>query len=183
MKRILNTLSTPMRVAIFGSLIVAVILILFLGASYQRQRARTSLQENMGAMRENLDTLREVDRQRMQSLQEELEEAREDVAALRESFPQVGAPFAIYRQSYQFASQNDLDLISISLSGRDNLSTPTGSLLARNYTLTLEGPVGACVLFLNNLEQAGQGTLIIDNINITPPEETCVLDVQTYAGQ
>ena len=183
MRRILNALSTPMRVAIVGSLVVAVILLLFLGAAYQRERAQQTLQENVESMRENLATLREVDRQKMQSLQEDLGDAKEEVAALRESFPEVGAPFAIYRQSYKFASRNRLALQSISLADTDILSTPTGSLRARNYSLSLEGSVGACILFLDDLEQAGQGTLIIDNINITPPEETCVLDVKVYAGQ
>lgn len=183
MRRFLQSITTPTRVAIAGSLIVAVINLVFLGATFQRRNAVATLRENIASLEENIQVLQEVDQERVQTLQEELDAAKEDLEQLRNAFPELGAPFAMYDQGMTIATQNQLTLNNIALQSEEKIESPTGPLQAKTFSLNLEGTLGQCIRFIRDVEQAGQQTLVIENISISPGNNSCSLDIRAFGLQ
>jgi hypothetical protein len=183
MKTTFYSLNTPTRIAIFGSLVFAVLNLIFLGATYQRRTAAESLQKNIRAMEDNLIILKQIDEDRLDSLRTELEQAQKRVTELENSFPDLGAPFAIYPQGKNLATQSQMELIGISLLNIDRKESPSGPVQVKEYFLELKGNMANCLMFLDRLEEAGQQTLSIENISISAQEETCELEVQAVGFQ
>lgn len=183
MRKMLKSLTTPTRIAIFGSLIFAVLHIILLGAVYQRRSAAETLQEDRRTMEENLSVLEQIDEQKLSTLQSELESAQEEAENLRNAFPELGAPFAMYPQGKVFATRSKMELVSIALLSKDLKDSPSGPIQMKQYFLELEGNFSNCIDFLNQLEKAGQQTVSMQNISISPEEETCEFEVQTLGFQ
>lgn len=183
MKKMLKSLATPTRIAILGSLVFAALHGIFLGAIYQRRSAKETLQEDKRTMVENLSVLKQIDEEKLSSLQSELESAQEEVESLQNSFPELGAPFAMYPQGKVLATRSQVELVSISLLSVDLKESPSGPIQMNRYFLELEGNLSKCIKFLDQLEEAGQQTLSAQNISISPEEESCEFEVQAVGFQ
>ncbi|MFO8035617.1 MAG: hypothetical protein R6U57_03200 [Anaerolineales bacterium] len=183
MKKMLKSLTTPTRIAIFGSLIFVTLHIILLGAIYQRRSATETLQENRRTLAENLSALEQINKRKLSTLQSELESAQEEAERLRNAFPELGAPFAIYPQGKVLATRSKVELVSIALLSEDIKDSPSGPIQMKQYFLELEGNFSNCIDFLDQLEKAGLQTVSIQNISIYPEEKSCEFEVQTLGFQ
>ncbi len=183
MKKMLKSLTTPMRIAIFGSLIFAAINVILLGAIYQRRSAAETLQEDRRTLEDNLSVLEQIGEEKLSNLQAELESAQEKAKELQNSFPEIGAPFAIYPQGKVLATRSKVELVGIALLNVEFKESPSGPIQMRLYFLELEGNMSNCIHFLGQLEDAGQQTVSMQNITISPEEEACEFEVQTFGFQ
>ena len=128
---------------------------------------------------QNYTELKQINEERLSALQSELELMQAEVADLQSSFPEPGAPFAIYHRGMDLSQSSGVDLESISHLGNDLQETVSGNIQTNNYSIELTGLLDSCLTFIEKLERAGMDTLTMEFVSIWPEEELCSLEIKT----
>jgi len=170
---------SPMRAAILGSVILALINIILLGGAYQRRVAAEKIQSDRITLDLNYTELREINDEQLSALRFELGLVQAEVDDLQSSFPELGAPFAIYHRVMDLSQSSGVGLDSISHIGSDLQETALGNIQTDNYSIELTGLLESCLTFIQKLESAGMDTLTMEYVSIWPEEELCSLEIKT----
>lgn len=175
---------SPMRTAILGSVILAMLHIILLGGAYQRKVAAEKIQSDIAELDQNYAALKLISEEQVSSLQSELALIQAEVADLQSSFPELGGAFAIYHRVMDLSQSSGVDLDSISLLGSDLQETTSGNIQTNNYSIELTGLLESCLTYIQKLESAGMDTLTMEYISIWPEEKLCSLEIKTvgYPG-
>ena len=174
-KRILS----PVRIAIFGCVILAMLHIILLGGTYLRQSAAKTLQADRSAIEQNYTEIIGMNEEQRSDLQAQLEVAQAEVADLQASFPNLGAPFAIYPRGMDLSQNSDVNLQSISSISKDLQETVSGTIQTERYSVGLKGSLISCLTFIKQLEQTSLDTVGLEYATIYPEEELCSLEIIT----
>jgi len=175
-----NRLLTPRRVAIALSVILGVVHVILLGWTLQRRSATAELSAGQTALEENLNQLEEINREEIDTLQNELAGIENEVLQLNNSFPELGSAFAIYRRGLDIAQSSSVELLSIALANSDVQETISGNVLTKQYSLEASGTTTQCLTFVQALEDAGAGSLAVNGVTITPEDVQCSLEISTF---
>lgn len=170
-----------LRIALLGSVITAVILVILVGASWQRRAASQSLQNDLEVIEENFTQRKQSDLERLAELETELAQAQDQVQELKGAFPDPNQGFALYQQALDLARGSQMNLARISRSGSEVLETDQGTVQATTYSLVLTGTAEHCTDFLGSLEDAGMQSLATDQTRISTTEEICELDARVFS--
>ena len=171
---------SPMRTAILGIVILAMLHIILLGGTYQRRAAAEKIRSDSAELDQNYAALKQINEEQVSSLQSELELIQAEVAELQSSFPELGAPFAIYHRGMDLSQSSGVELDSISHLGSDLKETASGNIQTDNYSIELTGLLESCLTFIQKLESAGMDTLTMEYVSIWPEEELCSLEIKTF---
>jgi len=170
---------SPIRTAILGSAILAVLHIILLGGTYQRKAATEQIQSDIATLDQNYSAIEQISEEQLSALQSELELIQAEVDELQSSFPELGAPFAIYHRAMDLSQNSGVDLTEISHLGSELQETADGNIKTVTYNIELTGPLDSCLTFVQNLEEAGINTVIMEDLNIWPEEKNCSLEIKT----
>ena len=170
---------TPRRIVIVLCVILGLLHVILLGWTIQRRSASTQLEDDKLVLEENLDQLQQINQDQLDTLQAELDEVLEELTELEASFPELGTPFAIYRRGLDLTQESQVELQQISLVGSESLDTVSGLVLIKQYRIETLGTLENCLAFMNNLEQAGADTIILEFANIVSAERQCSLEIST----
>jgi hypothetical protein len=170
---------TPRRIVIFFCVILGLLHVILLGWTLQRNQAASQLTEDILILQENLDQLQEINQDQLDDLQEELSAILADVSSLEASFPELGAPFALYRRGLGLAQDNQVELLEITLTGSESVDTMSGKILRNQFNIETSGSLVNCLSFLDALERAGQDTIILEFANFKPGQNQCSLEIST----
>ena len=175
---------SPMRTAILGSVILALLHVILLGGTYQRKAAAEKIRSDIAELDQNYTALKQINEEQLSALHSELELIQAEVADLQSSFPELGVPFAIYHRGMDLSQSSGVDLDSISHLGSDLQETVSGKIQTDNYSIELTGLLESCLTFIQKLERAGMDTLTMEYVSIWPEEELCSLEIKTvgYPG-
>jgi hypothetical protein len=175
---------SPIRTAILGCVILAMLHIILLGGAYLRRAAVGKIQSDRAALDQNYAALKQINEEQLSALQSELELIQAEVDELQSSFPVLGAPFAIYHRGMDLSQSSGVGLDSISHLGSDLQETVSGNIQTDNYSIELTGLLKSCLTFIQKLERAGMDTLTMEYASIWPEEELCSLGIKTvgYPG-
>lgn len=175
---------SPMRTAILGSVILAMLHIILLGGAYQRRVAAEKIGSDHAALDQNYAELKQISEEQLSSLQSELELIQAEVADLKRSFPELGAPFAIYHRGMDLSQSSGVNLNGISHLGSDLQETVSGNIQTDTYSIELTGLLESCLTYIQKLEKAGMDTVTMEYVSIRPEEELCSLEIKTvgYPG-
>lgn len=177
MKRAQPRRLSVMRIVITASVILGLVNIILVGATYQRQSASRELDAENSALEENINSLKKINHEELVDLQEELDLIRADVVELEASFPELGAPFAIYQQALELSQESQVDLISIVSQSTDLHETYSGTVVEKLFSLDFAGATEDCISFIGKLEQAGRDTLSMKSVNLLPLDNSCSIEV------
>lgn len=188
MKRATTRRLSFLRIAIAASVIFGLINIILLGATYQQRSASQELVAQRSALEENIDSLKKINQDELDELQAELDLIRSEVADLEDSFPELGAPFAIYRRARDIALESRVNLQSLASQSTDYHETNAGLVVEKQYSIDLVGAMEDCITFIGLLEEAGRDTLTMKSVYLVPQDSTCSIDVSligfsTAAGE
>ena len=175
---------SPIRTAILGSVILALLHIILLGGTYQRRTAAEKIQSDRATLDQNYAALKQISGEQLSALQSELELIQAEVANLQSSFPELGAPFAIYHRGMDLSQSSGVDLDGISHLGSELQETDTGNIQTDNYSIELTGLLESCLTFIQKLESSGMNTVTMEYVSIWPEEKLCSLEIKTvgYPG-
>jgi hypothetical protein len=179
MKRNNNLAAITQRVIIACCLILGVLHIILLGFTYQRRNASSRLDADRSVLEENLNQLREINQEELDAAQSELDSLKAENAILEESFPVLGAPFAIYHRIKDLADQNEIGLEGVNLLGTENIDTVSGQVLRKQYSIEASGSISACLNLIQSIEEAGLDTVTMESINLQPEDNICSFIVNT----
>jgi len=169
---------TPFRIAVLGSVITALSLVILVGAAIQRNNAVATLQEDISAIEANFSERKQADLTRITDLEETLAEAQSEVQVLENAFPEPGKPFPLYHQAQEIALRSQVTLLEISQRSQETLETSRDTIQATKYQMLLQGNPNTCITFIENMEQVGTQTISIQDIRINPSQERCELNAQ-----
>ena len=170
---------TLRRLVIFLCVILGLVHIILLGWMVQRNQAARQLTDDRLILQENLDQLQEINQDQLDELQAELSTIQADVSSLEASFPEMGAPFAIFRRGLDLTENNQVELLEISLVTTESVDTVSGLIQRNEYTIETSGSLQNCLGFLASLEQAGQDTIILEFANFDPETDLCSFEIST----
>lgn len=170
---------TPRRIVIFICVILGLIHVTLLGWTLQRRSASTQLAEDRLVLEDNLGQLQQINQDQLDDLQGELENVQAEITALEASFPELGAPFAIYRRGLDLAQQSQLALLEISLVGSETLETASGLIVKKEYNIETQGSLENCLDLIDSLEKEGLDSVILEFASIIPAESQCSLKIST----
>ncbi len=170
---------SPIRIAILGSVILAMLHIILLGGTYQRKTASEKMQSDIATLDQNYAAIEQISKEQLSDLQSELELIQAEVAELQSSFPELGAPFAIYHRGMDLSRSSEVDLKGISLLGSDLQETVSGNIQTDTYSIEATGLLESCLTFIHKLESAGLDTVTMEQVSIRPEEELCSLEIKT----
>jgi len=174
---------SPMRAAILGSAILAMLHIILLGGTYQRRAAAEKIRSASAALDQNYAELKQISEEQLSALQSELELVQAEVTGLKSSFPELGAPFAIYHRGMDLSQSSGTKLDSISHLGSNLQETAAENMRIDNYSIELVGSLESCLAFVQKLEIAGMETVTMEYVSILPEEELCSLEIKTVGYQ
>ena len=167
------------RIVIIGCVILGMAHIILLGFTYQRQRAVQQLDADRAVLEDNLEQLRDINQEELDTAQADLDALRAENAVLQQSFPELGAPFAIYYRIKDLADQNSIQLSNVDLTDMETLDTVSGVVVRKQYNLVTIGSVDSCLGLIQSIEAAGLDTLSLETIDISPEDDLCAMTVNT----
>jgi hypothetical protein len=168
-----------LRIGIIASVIVAMLHIVLIGGTFQRRWAIRQLETDQQVLEENLALLEEIDQEQLAQLQLELDQINTEITELQASFPEIGAPFDLYHRIPSLSEESGVTIQGISRINAERQDTPTGVIISEQYNVELGGNLINCIEFIDELESAGQDTIMVLQANIWPDEGLCLLEIQT----
>ena len=177
MKRTTTRRISFLRIAIAASVLFGVVNIILVGAAYQRRSASQELVAERNALEENINSLKKINQAELDELQVELDLIQAEVADLEDSFPELGAPFAIYRRARDLALDSQVNLQGLARQSTDYHETYSGLVVEKQYSIDLTGAMDDCITFIGLLEEAGRDTLTMKSVYLTPQDNICSIDV------
>ncbi|GMR09996.1 MAG: hypothetical protein BMS9Abin28_0817 [Anaerolineae bacterium] len=163
----------PARLAIGLTLLLAATDVTLVAASLRSDRAAAELASQVEALEFSLEQLRVADAEGLNDLESELSTASADLLRLEASFPEIGAPFDLYRRVFQLASSRGIDLKSVRRIAGSIQDTGAGTLSVTTYVVDSAGALYGCLSLLADLEREGLQTLTLNNILVDPTAEVC----------
>jgi hypothetical protein len=154
--------------------------IILLGGTFQRRWAIRQLDADQQVLEDNLATLERINQEQLQALQTELDEINAEISELQASFPELGAPFDLYHRITTFTELNGMNLQSISRINAEDQVTAEGALIVEEYSIDLGGDLSSCINLIGALEEAGQGTVMMNQATIWLEENQCLLEMQIF---
>lgn len=169
---------TPLRIAVLGIIITSALLIILVGAAIQRRNAVTTLQEDISAIEANFSERKQADLTRITELEETLAQAESEVQELMKTFPESEKSFPLYQQAQEIALRSQVTLLEITQENTQTLDTLQGAIQSTAYQIRLRGNPETCISFIENMEQTGPQAVSIQDILISPSQQSCKLDIQ-----
>ncbi len=166
-------------IGIIFSLIAAVLNLIFLGGASLRRNATKQLNLDRSALEENFAVLEEVNQEQLDALQADLENIQTEVVELEASFPELGAPFDVFRRGLELAQISQIELINISLINSDQQETTSGVLVFEEFDLELNGDLVNCLTFIEKTETAGLDSVVMQYAGFFPEDGSCYLEIKT----
>lgn len=175
---------SPNRIGIGLAVALALANLALLALSLSQRREIGSLQARAQEINDNLAQLQRAEAEGLQSLEEDLAAARDEVESLKASFPEIGAGFDIYSRGFELAQTAGARLDAIRRMGTSTQSTVAGDLQLTSYHLESSASPVACLAFLSSLENEGLDTVALSGIQINPGQQGCSfdLDIASTAG-
>jgi hypothetical protein len=170
---------SPLRIGIIASLILAVLHIILLGGTSQRRAATRQLEKEYQVLQENYEQLEKVNQEQLDQLRLEQHQIQDEVAELEASFPELGAPFALFRRGLELARDSQVDLRAISRMDSSYLETTSGEIIREEFDLELGGSLQNCIAFIGAVENAGRDTIVMQYASFWPEEGRCSLELIT----
>ena len=147
------------------------------GASLLNYRAAAELETQIDGLEFSLEQLSEVDAEGLHNLESELSTAEADLRGLEASFPEIGAPFDLYRRIFELAGARRVDLNLVRRLEGSTQDTIVGTLEVTTYKVEAAGTASRCLSLLADLEREGLQTLALNKILVDPPAQVCNFDV------
>lgn len=166
------------RIVLVIGTVLAAMLAGLVFAAEMRLRSATAVAANVEAMELNLSELEELGQEGLESLRTELVQADENVAALEESFPEIGGPFDLYNRSYDLAGTSGVEIGTVERVDTVVQDSAIGPIIANRFRINSFGSLSDCLVFIAKIERAGLQSLAVDNIYIQPMEDVCNFEVE-----
>jgi hypothetical protein len=133
-------------------------------------------------MEVDLAELRRAEQEGFKKLQADIDNAEAHLVSLERSFPDLGAPFEIFRRGFELAEASGIEVISVNRGSTVVRETVLGHLFTTTFSVKSSGNIRSCMGFLSRLEKEGLQTLALDRIVLDPDKETCNFDVIIASG-
>jgi hypothetical protein len=172
----------PALIALGLAVALAISSVSLLALGLQRGRQAEGLSAMVIDLEVTLEQLRQAERQGLQSLEAEVAAARERLASLQSSFPEIGTPFDLYRRAFDLAQPAGVEILGVQRLGGSSQTTVVSGLEVSSYSVFSRGDLAACLAFLSSLEAEGLQTLSLENIAIDPGSEHCDFEVTIARG-
>lgn len=171
---------TPLRTALLGSAITAALLIILIGAAYQRNTAASTIQEDIESIQANFSQQKQADLAQIADLEEELAQAQSELEELEKTFPELGESYALYQQAQELAFRNQVTLLGISRMGSETLDTEQGLYQSTSYAVQLRGDTKTCLAYIQSLENSSLQSVSPDDISISPLNGQCGFTARVF---
>ncbi|MCJ7715373.1 MAG: hypothetical protein MUO54_02480 [Anaerolineales bacterium] len=172
---------SPMRIAILGSVILGLLHSILLGGIYQRNIAVQKIHSNTDILAQNLNDLQDINDEQISALRYEFGLIQSEVDELQNSFPDLGAAFAIFHRGPDLSERSGVTLDSIIHQGSELQEIVSGTIQADYFSIELTGTLETCLAFIEKLETAGLDTVTMESVDILPEENNCSLEIKTVS--
>lgn len=179
MRRLRTLRLTPTRIAYILATAIAVLLLILLGSTRRREQATAELEIQINAIENNLAGLQNLKEDTLESLRTDLQFAQAHTSELERSFPDLGAPIALYPTAFDLATQDNVELLQVDRRGKEPQETVIGVLSHERYGIHGTGTAQACLSFMSDLEDLGIKTVTVNDIAINVSEGDCSFEVLT----
>lgn len=170
---------SPAGIAIGLSLLLVAVHAIMLSGSYVKQRTASSLDEQVKALRDNMERMVEIEEANQAELLGQLEAAQAEVTSLEAQIPRPETSFAVYPEGFRLARQQGLDMLSVKRGSGEHQPTVLGQVNTDIFSIEVAGPFASCVKYLSALEASGGSTVALDQIRIDPQAEACSLQLRS----
>jgi hypothetical protein len=169
--------NNPARFALGLSLLLGLVNSAVLGIALVSRQSAAKLAIEVSGLQYSLDQLQQVEREGLQGLEQQAEQAETRLAELVASFPALGEPFDLYRRGFALAIESGVEIRGIETGDSTVQETPVGLLSTTTYRVSAAGEFPACIDLLGRLEQAGLQTLALEGLFIGPGDQACDFQV------
>jgi len=169
--------NNPARFALGLSLLLGLVNSAVLGIALVSRQSAAKLAIEVSGLQYSLDQLQQVEREGLQGLEQQAEQAETRLAELVASFPALGEPFDLYRRGFALAIESGVEIRGIETGNSTVQETPVGLLSTTTYRVSAAGEFLACLDLLGRLEQAGLQTLALEGLFIGPGDQACDFQV------
>lgn len=178
LQRILNSFRrNPGRLALTLAVLLGMVNTLLVATALFSDRSANRLAFEAVELKNTLAQLRQVEQEGLQGLEQEALAAETELETLKGSFPELGEPFDLYRQGFALAEANLVDIHGIETGSSILEETPVGMLEITTYRVDASAPLANCIGLLGAVEMAGLETLALDQLFLSPADETCDFEV------
>lgn len=167
----------PTKVVLALGILLAFANAAVLGLRFQRKRTSRALTQQLEPIEIDLEELRQAEREGFKKLQVEVDTAEARLASLESSFPELGAPYNIFRRGFELASASSVEVTSVQRGSTVVEDTVLGPLITTTFNLESVGDLVPCLGLLSLLEHDGLHTLALEDIHIEPAQSVCSFDV------
>lgn len=172
---------SPAGIAVTLSLVLVAVHAVMLSGSYVKQRTASSLSQQVGALRDNMERMVEIEEANQAELLGQLETAQLEVTTLESQVPRPESSFAVYPEGFRLARQQGLDMLRVQRGSSEHQPTVLGQVNTEVFTIEVAGPSAACVEYLSALETNGGATVALDQIRVDPLAESCSLQLRSVS--
>ncbi len=177
-ERFRNSLrNNPARFALGLSLLLGLVNSAVLGIALVSRQSAAKLAIEVSGLQDSLNQLQHVEREGLQGLEQQAQQAESRLAGLVASFPALGEPFDLYRRGFALAIESGVEIRGIETGDSTVQETPVGLLSTTAYRVSAAGELPACIDLLGRLEQAGLQTLALEGLFIGPGDQACDFQV------
>jgi len=169
--------NNPARFALGLSLLLGLVNSAVLGIALVSRQSAAKLAIEVSGLQYSLDQLQQVEREGLQGLEQQAEQAETRLAELVASFPALGEPFDLYRRGFALAIESGVEIRGIETGNSTVQETPVGLLSTTAYRVSAAGEFPACIDLLGRLERAGLQTLALEGLFIGPGDRACDFQV------
>ena len=169
--------NNPARFALGLSLLLGLVNSAVLGIALVSRQSAAKLAIEVSGLQYSLDQLQQVEREGLQGLEQQAEQAETRLAELVASFPALGEPFDLYRRGFALAIESGVEIRGIETGNSTVQETPVGLLSTTSYRVSAAGEFPACIDLLGRLERAGLQTLALEGLFIGPGDRACDFQV------
>ncbi len=174
LQRILNSIkANPGRAALALAALLGLVNTLLIATALLNRSTASELAVEVIALSESLAQLRQVEREGLQGLEGGALSAEAELAALEQSFPELGEPFDIYRRGFALAKANQVEIREMATGSSRFEETPVGLLKITTYQIDGVGQHRNCIRLMGALERTGLETLALDGITLGLENEAC----------
>ena len=178
LQRILNSFRrNPGRLALTLAVLLGMVNTLLIATALFSDRSANRLAYEVVELKNSLAQLRQVEQEGLQDLEQEALASEAELETLKGSFPQLGESFDLYRRGFALAEANLVDILGIETGSSSFEETPVGMLEITTYRVDASAPLANCIGLLGALEMAGLETLALDQLFLSPADETCNFEV------
>lgn len=169
--------NNPARFALGLSVLLGLVDAAVLGVALVSRQSAAKLAVEVAGLQDSLNQLQQVEREGLQGLEQQAEQAEARLDGLVASFPALGEPFDLYRRGFALALESGVEIRGIETGDSTVQETPVGLLSTTTYRVSAAGDFPACIDLLGRLERAGLQTLALEGLYIGPGDRACDFQV------